>query len=192
MIRVANINDAERLLEIYAYYVTNTAISFEYEVPTIDEFKNRIQNTLKKYPYLVMEVNGTIIGYTYAGPFKGRRAYDWAVETTIYLDQKYKRKGYGKKLYNALEKVLEKQNIINLYACIGYPVSEDEYLTMNSVQYHEHLGYQLVGRFHKCGNKFGRWYDMVWMEKNISKHIDQPVPIIKFSEIREYIDDNID
>lgn len=79
IIRTAKEEDAERLLEIYAPYVTDTAITFEYEVPTIDEFQQRINNTLKKYPYLVAEdENGNVMGYAYASAFKGRAAYDWA------------------------------------------------------------------------------------------------------------------
>lgn len=184
MIRIATENDAEKLLEIYAYYVENTAISFEYEVPTVDEFRRRIRQTLNKYPYLVSECDGVIVGYAYAGAFKGRRAYDWAVETTIYIAKDARKKGLGKELYMALENALALQNIINLNACIGYPIVEDEYLTKNSVQYHEHLGYRLVGEFHKCGYKFGRWYNMVWMEKCISRHPGNPLQVIAFDKIR--------
>lgn len=85
-IRNVSIKDAERILEIYAYYVKKTAITFEYEVPTLNEFQNRIKNTLKRYPYLVIERGGVIQGYAYAGPFVGRTAYDWSCELTIYLD----------------------------------------------------------------------------------------------------------
>ena len=146
MIRTVRLDDAEELLRIYSYYVENTAITFEYNVPTVDEFRKRI-------------------GYAYANTFKDRAAYDWAVEMTIYMDKDSRHKGSGKKLYETLEKALIKQNITNLYACIGYPEVEDEYLTKNSVGYHEHLGYRFVGEFKKCGYKFNRWYNMVWMEK---------------------------
>ena len=110
------------------------------------------------------------MGYAYANTFKDRAAYDYAVETTVYVDKSCKKSGIGKALYLELEKALAAKNIINLYACIAYPENDDEYLTKNSVQFHEHLGYKLVGRFHKCGYKFGRWYDMVWMEKFLSAH----------------------
>ena len=169
-IRSATKEDAARLLEIYAYYVTNTAITFEYEVPSLSEFEGRIENTLKKYPYLVIEDNGVIYGYAYAGVFKGRAAYDRSCEMTIYLDKDAKKKGYGKKLYTALEEELKKRGMLNLYACIGSPITEDEYLTRNSEEFHAHLGYTKVGTFHKCGYKFGRWYDMIWMEKLIGEH----------------------
>ena len=170
MIRKATIDDAERLLEIYAYYVKNTAISFEYDVPSLEEFRNRIGGTLKKYPYLVLEDDGIIQGYAYAGAFVGRAAYDRSCELTIYLEKKKKRRGYGRALYEALEQALKNMGILNLYACIGDPVAEDEYLTRNSEQFHRHLGFSKVGTFHKCGYKFNRWYNMIWMEKIIGEH----------------------
>lgn len=182
MIRIANENDAEKLLEIYAYYVENTAITFECEVPSVEEFKRRIRQTLSKYPYLVAEHEDRIVGYAYAGAFNERSAYDWAVETTIYIAKDARKKGFGKELYRALENALALQNIINLNACIAYPIVEDEYLTKNSVEYHEHLGYRFVGEFHKCGYKFGRWYNMVWMEKCISNHPTPPLPVVTFEE----------
>ena len=167
VIRSASVNDAEALLKIYAYYVENTAITFEYDVPTLAEFQQRIANTLKKYPYLVVEKEGTILGYAYAGVFKNRAAYDWSAEVTIYLKYDAVKCGLGRMLYEALETEMKKRGFLNLYACIGYPIEEDEYLTRNSAEFHAHLGYQTVGEFHKCGYKFGRWYNMIWMEKLI-------------------------
>ncbi len=169
-IRLAKADDAEELLDIYRYYVENTAISFEYETPSAEEFKGRIENTLKKYPYLAAVHNGKIMGYAYAGAFIWRAAYDWSVETTIYVAKDVRRCGIGRMLYEVLEQSLKDMGILNLYACVGYPEEDDEYLTKNSVQFHEHLGFELVGRFHKCGRKFSRWYDMVWMEKIIGEH----------------------
>lgn len=165
LIRSAATDDAWRLLEIYSYYVEDTAISFEYEPPSLEEFRGRISQTLEKYPYLVAEENGVIKGYAYAGVFKGRAAYDHCCEVTIYLDRDSKGNGYGRALYEALEEALKKQGIMNLYACIGDPIVEDEYLTKNSEKFHQHMGYTKVGEFHKCGYKFGRWYNMIWMEK---------------------------
>ena len=168
--RRATIDDAEKLLKIYGPYVKNTAISFEYEVPTIEEFQNRIEKTLQKYPYLVAERNGEILGYAYAGAFYGRAAYDWSVETTIYLAPDARKKGVGRKLYEELEAKLKEMGILNLYACVAYPEIDDEYLDKNSVLFHEHMGYKEVGKFFKCGYKFGRWYSMIWMEKIIGEH----------------------
>ena len=170
IIRTATANDAEELLTIYAYYVENTAITFEYDVPTLEEFTQRIENTLKKYPYLVAEKNGEILGYAYAGVFKDRAAYGWSAETTIYLKQDAVKCGLGRMLYETLEKEMKKRGFLNLYACIGYPIDDDEYLTKNSAEFHAHLGFETVGEFHKCGYKFGRWYNMIWMEKIIGEH----------------------
>lgn len=170
VIRSAAIEDAEELLKIYSYYVENTAISFEYVAPTLDAFRNRILHTMERYPYLVLEDDGRIKGYAYAGVFKGRAAYDHCCEVTIYLDRDSKGKGYGRALYEALEDALRKDGIINLYACIGDPIVEDEYLTKNSERFHRRIGYTKVGEFHKCGYKFGRWYNMIWMEKMIGEH----------------------
>ena len=129
-----------------------------------------MENIMKRYPYLVIEDKGLIKGYAYAGVFKARAAYDWSCETTIYIDRNERKSGMGRMLYEALEKKLKAQGILNLYACIGYPEIDDEYLTKNSAEFHEHLGYTKVGEFHKCGYKFGRWYDMIWMEKIIGEH----------------------
>lgn len=169
-IRNATLEDAGRILEIYDYYVKNTAITFEYDTPTLTEFRKRMEKTMERYPYLVIEVDGHIEGYAYAGPFGGRAAYDWSCETTIYLNHNAKKCGLGRKLYEALEQALQSMGILNLYACIGYPQQEDEYLTTNSADFHEHFGFKKVGEFYKCGYKFNRWYHMIWMEKIVGNH----------------------
>ena len=178
-IRSARLEDAARILEIYAHYVRNTAITFEYDVPALSEFTRRMRDTLRRYPYLVVEEDGRIQGYAYAGAFVGRAAYDWSCETTVYLDPAARRRGLGGKLYGALEAALKEMGFLNLYACIGYPEVEDEYLDRNSAEFHAHLGYAKVGEFQKCGYKFGRWYGMVWMAKIIGAHTADPAPVAK-------------
>lgn len=184
-IRVASPEDASEILKIYAPYVEHTVITFEYEVPGLDEFRGRMEHTLKKYPYIAAEQNGVILGYAYTGAFVGRSAYDWAAETTIYLKENCRKMGIGGRLYQALEDISRAQNIINLNACIGYPETEDEYLTKNSAEFHAHLGYRMVGTFRQCGYKFGRWYDMVWMEKMLGEHPDRPAAVIPFPELSD-------
>lgn len=176
-IREALVEDASRLLEIYSYYIENTAITFEYEVPTVAEFQERIQKIKSKYPYLVILKNDYIMGYVYANVFKDRAAYDWACELSIYLDQACQKQGLGKQLYEALEAKLKKMGILNLYACIAYPHQEDPYLNKNSAEFHAHLGFETVGYFHLCGYKFNRWYDMIWMEKLIGDHQENTIPV---------------
>ena len=178
-VRNAMIEDAERTLEIYSYYVQNTAISFEYETPALDEWKARMARTMSRYPYLVIEEDGVIQGYSYARALVGRAAYNWSCEMTIYLDHHVQKHGMGRMLYEAMEQALKKMGILNLYACIGYPDEDDEYLTTNSADFHAQLGYTKVGTFHKCGYKFGRWYHMIWMEKIIGEHGEnQPLPVL--------------
>ncbi len=179
-IRTAKLEDAGRLLEIYDYYVRNTAISFEYETPSLEEFEGRMDRTLEKYPYLVLVKDGEIEGYAYAGPFKGRAAYGWSCEISIYLDRNAQKCGLGRMLSEALERELKKMGILNLYGCIAYPEKEDEYLTTNSADYHKHLGFETVGVFRQCAYKFGRWYNMIWMEKTIGEHKDQPAAVRRY------------
>lgn len=183
VIRAARVSDAQSLLEIYAPYVRNTAITFEYEVPKPTDFRKRIENTLKKYPYIVAEADGEILGYAYTGAFKERAAYDWSAEVSIYVKKDKRGLGIGGKLYAALEEISRAQHILNLNACIAYADTENEYLTNDSVTFHSHMGYKMVGKFHQCGYKFGKWYDMVWMEKMIGEHPANPAPVILFPDL---------
>lgn len=184
-IRTANLDDAAALLAIYAPYVEQTAITFEYEVPSLEEFRGRIAHTLRRYPYLVAEENSEILGYAYTGPFGERAAYSWAVETSIYLRQDVRGKGLGKRLYQALEDVSRAQHVQSLYACIAYPDADDAHLSGNSVAFHTHLGYATVGRFPHCGYKFGTWYNMAWMEKTLGDHAVPPAAFVPFPELTE-------
>lgn len=183
MVRMATEIDAEELLKIYSPYVMDTAITFEYEVPSVTVFEQRIKNILKKYPYIVALEENRIVGYAYASEFKERAAYDWTVETTVYLKQDCRGKGLGKILYIALEDILKRQNILNLNACIAYTPFEDIYLNNTSTAFHQHLGYSKVAHFTKCGYKFGTWYDMIWMEKLIGEHLDMPAQFVPITEI---------
>lgn len=180
VIREVSIMDAPELVEVYRPYVEKTAITFEYEVPSVEEFTDRIKNISAKYPYLVVEQDGRIIGYAYTSAFHVRKAYEWSAEMSIYLSDRCKGLGLGRRLYEILEDISYKQGITNLYACIGAPEKEDEYLTNNSINFHDHMGYKLIGRFTRCGYKFSRWYDMVWMEKIIAQHQTDAKDIIPY------------
>lgn len=171
IIRDAKVTDAKAIQTIYTPYVETTAITFEYNVPSEEEFCRRIETVLQKYPWIVAMVNGKVVGYAYASAFKPRDAYQWAIETSIYVDNNNKRSGIGRQLHEALEQRLKMQGILNMNACISFIDPEDEYLTQDSVRFHERLGYQKVAHFHQCGKKFNRWYDMIWMEKMIGEHL---------------------
>lgn len=179
-IRAAKIEDAAALVNIYGSYVTDTAITYEYVIPSVEEFAKRMETILQKYPYLVAEKDGEIVGYAYADAFHERAAYGWSVETSIYLAPNRKRMGIGKCLYDELERILKLQKIIKLIACIAYPEQNDEYLTQDSVRFHEHLGYQMAGILKNSGYKFHRWYHTVWMDKWIGEPVEQQEPIIPF------------
>ena len=183
-IRIARLDDAKRLLDIYGYYVTNTAVSFEYEIPSEEDFCGRIENTLKKYPYLVAEEDGKIVGYTYASQFHSRKAYLYGAELSIYVDREYRGKGIGKRLYREIQDILIKQNVLTAYACIAETENnEDLYLTDASIKFHLQDGFEITGRHVRSGLKFGRWYNIVWMEKVIHDSFDAPEDFIPFSDL---------
>ena len=165
IIRDVTINDAKELLNIYEYYILNTAITFEINVPTLAEFEDRIKNITEKYPYICIFDNNKILGYAYAHEYKPRDAYKYSCELSIYLDNSLKGHGFGKLLYNNIESRLKEMGIKNIYSCVTYVDKGDEYVTNNSVEFHKHLGFVEVGHFHKCGYKFDRWYDILWLEK---------------------------
>jgi phosphinothricin acetyltransferase len=178
-IRIAAETDAGQLLQIYAPYVRDTAVSFEYTVPSVDEFQKRIRLVLQHYPYIVAERDGSIIGYSYASAFKERPAYCHSVEMTVYIRQNCRGQGAGRILYDGMERILRLQGILNMNACIGYTSREhDVHLTNASMHFHERMGFRLVGRFTACGYKFGEWYDMIWMEKLIDIH-GPAVPVFR-------------
>ena len=184
-IREATPKDAAALVEIYAPYVRETAITFEYDVPSVAEFSGRIERVLEKFPYLVAENDGEIVGYAYAGAFHPRAAYQWCAEMSVYVKQNARRMGVGRMLYDAMEAILRMQRLTNVEACIAVPSAPDAHLTMDSVRFHEKMGYRMVGAFHQCGYKFDTWYDMVWMEKHIGAHVRNQPPILRFDQVRE-------
>ena len=189
-VRTASPEDAPVLAEIYRPYVAETAVSFEYEAPDAEAFAGRIRKTLERYPWLVYETSdGRILGYAYAAPFKQRQAYDWSAEVSVYVREDAHGRGVGKALYAELERILARQGVRNLYACITAPREENTRVTDASIRFHGAVGYRLIGSFCRCGNKFSEWYDMCWMEKMIGTHEGAPEPLIPFPELRDRAND---
>lgn len=187
-LRMATIQDAEILVGIYAPYVQTTAISFEYEVPSVEEFSRRIAEVLEKFPYLVAEHNGEVVGYAYAHPYGVRKAYSWSVELSVYIRRDCRGLGVGRKLYEAMEVLLKAQNVTNLYVLVAGVDVEDEYLTHDSQKFHLAMGYDYVGKLHKAGYKFGKWYDMITMEKIIADHPEHTQPdVIRWHELSDAV-----
>lgn len=174
--RIATTKDAAAIRAIYAPYVEGTPITFEYDVPSVLEFEQRILNTLSRYPYYVAEEAGVITGYAYASVFKGRTAYDWSVEISIYVDKDKRQNGIGQLLYHTLETALKRQNICNICACITYPNEQ-------SIAFHSRQGFREVAHFTKSGYKLGAWHDMIWMEKTLLPHPVPPAPFIPFPQL---------
>ena len=158
--RLAKKSDAERLLEIYKPYVEKTAITFETQVPTVEDFETRIKKTMKKFPYLVAIEEGQIVGYAYASTYYARAAYDWTVELSVYVQKEARGKGVGTLLYTALEEELTARGFKNFLACIALP-------NPASIALHEKRGYEQVAHFKKVGYKFGTWHDIVWLQKSL-------------------------
>lgn len=171
--RFATENDAKEILEIYRPYVENTTITFEYEVPSVKEFKERIMKILEEYPYIVCEYDKKIIGYAYAHRVWSRAAYQWDAELSIYTNENYSGNGIGKKLYKMLMEILKLQNVVNVYGCVTYP-------NENSDKLHEYLGFNKVGIFKNAGYKFGKWIGVTWFEKAILEHCENPKPLKKY------------
>ena len=164
-VRAATPQDAEQLLEIYTPFVISkdcslSNVSFELTAPSLAEFRQRIVDISSKYPYLVGEKDGQILGYVYCHPYRERLAYQWSVEVTIYLAPAGQGKGLGRVLYEAMEEILRLQGITMLYSCITLG-------NEHSIKMHEALGYRLIGTFSKSGYKNGQWLDTVWLEKQL-------------------------
>ena len=180
-VRAAAPEDAEQLLEIYTPFVISedsslSNVSFELAAPDVEEFRQRIQDISKQFPYLVGEVNGQILGYVYCHPYRERLAYQWAVEVTIYLAPAGQGKGLGRLLYETMEKLLCLQGVTMAYSCIT--VGND-----HSIKMHQALGYRLIGTFTNSGYKNGQWLDTVWLEKQLQPGPKQPDNIKSWWEL---------
>lgn len=161
MIRFAQEADIPAILDIYAPYVLNTAISFEYSVPTLEEFTERFRSVTAQFPWLVWEENGKVLGYAYGSLPFGRAAYRWVASSSIYLAPEAQGRGIGRKLYQTLSAVLTRQGYRKIYAVI---TSDNP----GSVRFHEKLGFRFLGEFLDCGVKFSKLYGVVWMEKDLN------------------------
>lgn len=166
-IRLANESDSSSILQIYAPFITDTAISFECKLPTVIEFTERMAKVQKMYPWLICEINGNIVGYAYASRFREREAYEWSVDFSVYINSKYQRKNIGRALYSALFEILKLQGFYNAFAGVTIPNIKSESL-------HEAFGFKAIGVYKNVGYKFGRWHDVKWFELEIQKHIQEP------------------
>ena len=175
VIRRAAAGDAAALLDIYAPYIRDTAITFEYDVPAAEEFAARIGDIARTHPDRVCERDGRPVGYAYAHNIRERAAYDWAAELSVYLAPAAQGQGAGTALYRCLIDLLAMQNLRILYGCVTLPNEKSERL-------HEKLGFAPVGVWHGAGWKFGRWHDVGWLEKRLGGD-GAAQPVIPFPQL---------
>jgi L-amino acid N-acyltransferase YncA len=175
-IRLATKNDAAQIREIYSPNILDAAISFETEVPSIEEMQNRIETILQKYPWIVCVIDGKIAGYVYASKHRDREAYQWSCECTIYMHNDFKGKGIGKELYQLLFEILKWQGFRNVYAGITLPNN-------GSVSIHEKCGFKHFATYENIGYKFGNWHSVGWWKLQINDYDLQPPPPLKISEL---------
>jgi L-amino acid N-acyltransferase YncA len=175
-IRLATTEDAEGILAIYAPYIRDTSFTFETEVPSLEDFKKRIADYLLNWPWLVCEINGVIAGYAYGAKYRERVAYQWCVESSIYVHDDYLKHKVGKALYTALIEILKKQGYRNVYAVINLPNDR-------SVKFHEDCGFTYFATYEKVGYKLGKWKNVGWWQLSINEYGMEPEAPVKFSEI---------
>jgi len=152
--------DAEKILAIYAPYIEKTAITFETVVPDAAAFEVRVRSIAAQFPYLVMELDGEMIGYAYAHRQAERAAFDWNAELSIYLKEGFTGRGLGMPLYRLLEELLAMQGYVNFYGVITGS-------NAGSIAMHEKMGYRIIGRHEKTGFKFGQWHDTLWLHRRV-------------------------
>ena len=175
MIRLATVDDSPALLKIYEQYI-DTAITFEYNLPTVQEFAHRVGEILAVYPFLVWEEAGRVMGYAYAHRQKEREAYQWNAELSIYLDPSFVSKGAGKKLYRALMDLLKLQGVKTVYGVVTVPNEKSEKL-------HAAMGFHPAGIHYNTGYKSGAWRNVAWFEKQIAPYDADPQPILPLGQL---------
>lgn len=175
-IRLARESDAEELLEIYRPYVETTSITFETEVPTVEEFAGRIRDTLTKFPYLVIEEDGAILGYAYAHPFHQRAAYGWTVESSVYVRQNVRHGHVGSLLYQALMERLERQGVRNVCAVVTVPNEP-------SMAFHARMGFTSAGILPNFGYKMDEWHGVEYLYRQLGPTGESPKPLLPLKEL---------
>ena len=174
-IRLARPEDVSALLAIYGQYI-HTPITFEYELPSREEFARRLSSVLERYPYLVWEEAGTVSGYAYAHPERERAAYQWNAELSIYLDEHAVSRGIGRRLYAALMDLLALQGLKTVYGSVTQPNPASEGL-------HQAMGFRRLGVHRNTGYKNGAWHHVIWFEKALAPYDSQPVPPRPFPQL---------
>lgn len=176
VIRVAKPSDAQAIIDIYRFFVDESAVSFETNCPSVSEMERRIEDTLRIFPWLVAEDKGKVMGYAYAISHRKRKAYQWSVEVSAYVAEGAREEGIGRKLYEQLLRYLKTQGYKTAYAGITLP-------NPSSIGFHEKMGFSSIGIYSKVGFKLGKWHDVQWFELELGERVDIPSPPRKFFEL---------
>lgn len=177
-IRLATQQDAQAITAIYTPIVEETHISFETVAPSIDEMAGRIRKKVEQLPWLVCEHDGDIVGYTYASPHSTRSAYQWSVDTSVYVDKQWRKRGIARGLYKSLFELLRLQGIYTAYAVIALP-------NPPSVEFHESFGFERIGVYERVGFKNGDWHDVGHWEVTVQPHDASPSPPTPIDDLRD-------
>lgn len=176
IIRPSKPSDASAMLQIYAPYILNTAFTFETEVPTVEDFEHRIIACQENWPWLVYEADGVIAGYAYAAKHRERAAYQWCVESSIYIANNFQQKGIGKALYTALFQILTFQGCRNVYAGITLPNEK-------SLAFHTGFGFTWIADYNNIGYKLGKWNTVSWLQLQLNPYSADPAIPVKFTNV---------
>lgn len=175
-IRLATTSDASEIIEIYRPFVENTTVSFEADVPDASEMASRISKYLKKHCWLVYESKGKVVGYAYSSPHRDRDAYQWTLETSVYLSPDFRRKGIAEKLYKLILEISKRQGYFSALAGIGQP-------NPASVRFHEKMGFERMAVYTNVGYKLGNWVTNHWFERPLQEEWKTPGKILPMQEV---------
>ncbi len=175
LIRLATLEDAAAVHAIYAPVVRETVISFEYEPPSVETIAERIRRTLVEYPWLVFENEDRVLGYACGGAHSERAAYQWSVDSSIYIDSSARRMGIGRALYTSLFAVFALQGFYNVFAGVTLP-------NEGSVGLHEAFGFEPVGVYRDVGYKMGAWHAVGWWSRRLREPDSEPARLLSLAE----------
>jgi L-amino acid N-acyltransferase YncA len=175
-IRTAQISDAGAILGIYGPFVSKTAITFEMEAPSLETMEQRITHYQEKWPWLVSLQGDRVVGYAYATHHRERAAYQWCVESSVYIDPQFHGRGIAGNLYQVLFEILRYQGFVNVYAGITLP-------NVKSVQFHRKLGFTWIGDYKNIGYKLNLWHTVSWWELALNPYLIPPSPLVAFAEL---------
>lgn len=161
VIRPALDTDVDALLKIYAPYVEGSSISFEYELPSVEEFSQRLAKYRSRWQWLVAEIDGDVVGYAYGSPHRERAAYQWSVDVSAYVKANSHGLGIGRELYRHLLQDLASKGYRQAFAGIAQP-------NVKSVALHRSLGFELLGVYKSVGFKHGQWHDVAWYQRPLA------------------------